>query len=115
MTTIELHNLTRRYGRRIGVQSINLAVPQGVVYGFLGPNGAGKSTTIRVLMGFLRPTEGQGRLFGLDCWRDGPRVRSQVGYLPGDLRLYPWLTGRQALRLVSRIRRRNVFDPGSRL
>lgn len=115
MTIIELRQLTRRYGRRIGVEALNLVVPDGVVYGFLGPNGAGKSTTIRVLMGFLRPSEGQARLFGLDCWRDGPRIRADVGYLPGDLRLYSWMTGHDALRLVGRVRHRDLIVPGRNL
>src|SRR5262245_8879348 len=67
---IETQSLTRRYGKRRGIESITLSVPEGSLFGFLGPNGAGKTTAIRVLLGFLRPTAGSARIFGLDCWRD---------------------------------------------
>ncbi len=78
----------------------------GGLIGFLGPNGAGKTTTIRVLLGFLRPTAGEARAFGLDCWRESPRIKRDAGYLPGDVRLYPWLTARTALALSASIRNR---------
>ena len=71
MSVISVHQLTRRYGRRIGIESIDLDVPQGALFGFLGPNGAGKTTLIRVLLGFLRPTQGRARVFGLATWTTG--------------------------------------------
>jgi ABC-2 type transport system ATP-binding protein len=104
--------LTRRYGRRPGVEDLNLSVPEGSLFGFLGPNGAGKTTTIRVLLGFLRPTDGHASIFGLDCWRHSARIKADVGYLPGDLRLHPWLTGREALKLFGAIRRRDLLPEG---
>ena len=72
---------------------LDLALNEGEVFGFLGPNGAGKSTTIRVLMGLLKPTSGSARIEGLDCWENAARVKSRVGFLPGDLHLYEGLTG----------------------
>jgi ABC-2 type transport system ATP-binding protein len=107
--------LTRYYGRRVGVEDINLSVPEGSLFGFLGPNGAGKTTTIRVLLGFLRPSGGRAGIFGLDCWRESSRVKAEVGYLPGDLRLYSWLNGVDALRLFGAIRRRDLLKEGREL
>lgn len=115
MSIIVVEQLTKRYGRRIGVMNLNLRVPEGMVFGFLGPNGSGKTTTIRVLVGLLKSTEGRASVFGLDCRRDSHRIKVEVGYLPGDLRLYPWLNLGIALPIFGRIRRRNLLDEGMRL
>jgi ABC-2 type transport system ATP-binding protein len=112
MPVIELQDLTRTYGPRRGVERINLAVPQGSIFGFLGPNGAGKTTTIRVMLGFLHPTSGAARIFQRDCWRESSRIKADVGYVPGDLRLYPWLTGLAALRIVGAARGMNLLKSG---
>ncbi len=90
-------------------------VPEGSLYGFLGPNGAGKTTTIRMLLGLLQASSGDVEVFGLDPWRDGRRVRAEIGYVPGDLRLYPWLSVESGLRLVGGARRRDVSAPGRQL
>ena len=66
---IEARQLTRYYGQRVGVRSIDLRIPAGQIFGFLGPNGAGKTTTIRLLLGFLRASAGGATIFGRDCWR----------------------------------------------
>ena len=108
-------NLTRRYGRRVGIQDLVLGVPAGTVFGFLGPNGAGKTTTIRVLLGFLRPSGGRARIFGRDCWRDTHLIKREVGYLPGDLRLYSWMTGWDGLGICGRVRGRDLRDSGAKL
>jgi len=108
-------NLTRRYGRRVGIQDLVLGVPAGTVFGFLGPNGAGKTTTIRVLLGFLRASRGRARIFGRDCWRDTHLIKREVGYLPGDLRLYSWMTGWDGLSIFGRVRRRELRDSGAEL
>ena len=112
MDVILTDSLTRRYGRRVGIEAMSLAVPEGSLFGFLGPNGAGKTTTIRVLLGFLRPTRGRAKVFGLDCWRDSHRIKAEVGYLPGDLRLYSWMNGAEALRLFGAVRRRDLMAEG---
>ncbi len=108
---IALRNLTRRYGARRGIEAVSIDVAEGGLVGFLGPNGAGKTTTIRVMLGFLRPTSGDARIFGMDCWRESARIRRDVGYLPGDLRLYPWMTTRSALAIAAAVRGRGVPDP----
>lgn len=113
MTTIILaERLTKRYGVRRGVENVALAVEAGQVFGFLGPNGAGKTTTIRLLLGLVRPTAGSARIFGLDCWADSHRVKREIGYLPGDLRLYPWMTTSRALSVFGRIRGRDLRPAG---
>ena len=115
MPAIEIDTLTRRYGSRRGIEGVSLAVGEGSLFGFLGPNGAGKTTTIRVLLGLLRPTSGAASVLGFDCWRQSARLKADVGYLPGDLRLYPWLSGLSALRMVGRIRRRDTLAVGRTL
>ena len=115
MAIIETQQLTRGYGRHRGIMALNLNVPQGSVYGFLGPNGAGKTTAIRVLLGFLKPGSGSATILGRDCWRDGHAIKRDVGYLPGDLRLYPWMTGAAALKWVGQVRQIDLAKPGREL
>ena len=95
---IELDSLTKRYGKTVGVDGLDITVDVGEVFGFLGPNGAGKTTAIRCLVGLLRPTAGRVRVLGLDPVADHIRLAPALGYLPGELRLYPELTGRDTRR-----------------
>lgn len=104
MQAIVITDLCRNYGSRRGISNVNLKIEEGEIFGFLGPNGSGKSTTIRVLMGLLRASSGAAAIFGKDCWNDGPTIRRDVGYVAGDVRLYPWLTIRLGLLMLSRIR-----------
>lgn len=83
--------------------------------GFLGPNGAGKSTTIRILMGFMRPTRGNATVFGLDTWHHATEIHARVGYLPGEVRLYKNLTGQQTIDFVARARRLRDTTEAARL
>lgn len=115
MSILRTEQLTRRYGRRIGVEDVNLEIGAGEVFGFLGPNGAGKTTTIRLLMGFLQPHAGKASILGLDCWRQSALAKRAVGYLPGDLRLYPWLTARRALNIFGKIRGSDITRAGLEL
>ena len=98
---IELRGLTKRYGATVGVEDVNLRLAPGEVVGFLGPNGAGKTTTIRCLVGLLRPTGGTVRVLGLDPRADHRALAARLGYLPGELRLYPELSGRRHLALLA--------------
>ena len=113
MPAIATVGLTKHYGRRrlpvrlpiIGVlappiralDSLDITVREGEIFGFLGPNGAGKSTTIRLLLGYLHPTAGTGRVLGLDIVRDSVAIRSRIGYLPGGIALYDSLSGEELL------------------
>jgi ABC-2 type transport system ATP-binding protein len=95
--------LTKRYGRQTAVDAVSLTVRRGEVYGFLGPNGAGKTTTLRILLGLIRPTRGSARVLG---GRPGdPSVLRKVGSLIEDPGFYPYLSGRDNLRVLARYRR----------
>ncbi len=115
MQVVETRQLCRSYGSRRGITDINLTISPGEIFGFLGPNGAGKSTTIRVLMGLLRAGSGVAQIFGRDCWSEGTEIRREVGYVAGDVRLYPWLTTRRALAMLSRIHGRSLNQKGFEL
>lgn len=101
---IQTTRLTKSYGKARGVIELDLAVRRGEVFGYLGPNGAGKTTTIRTLLDLIRPTAGSATVFGLDCQRDSVAIRRRVGYLPGELRLYEGLTGREFLSYMAHLR-----------
>jgi len=105
---IETHDLTVYYGKHRGIENINLTVEQGEVFGFLGPNGAGKTTTQRVLMDVIHPTSGQATIFGLDCQTNGVAVRKRIGYLPGELSLYPSMKAVDFLDMLASLRDNNL-------
>lgn len=110
MDAIRTENLSKHYGNVVALDRLNLVVECGELFGFLGPNGAGKSTTIRLLLDLIRPTAGRATVLGIDCQRDPVGVRANVGYLPGDLRLYEHLTGEEMIDFFAALRRRPV-DP----
>ncbi len=101
---IQAAGLTKFYGSHAGIQDLNLEVASGEIFGLLGPNGAGKTTTIRLLMGFLRATSGDAHILGKDCWSESLYVHREVGYVPGDVRLFPRMTGQQTLDFFNRLR-----------
>jgi len=100
---ISIRGLTKRYGKLIAVDHLDLEVPPGEVFGFLGLNGAGKTTTIRILLDLLRPTSGNAAVFGHDCQSDSLQARSGVGYLPGEMGLYSDATGHEMLSFWERM------------
>ena len=108
LPAISIRGLTKRYGSLTALNDLHLDVVQGEVLGFLGLNGAGKTTAIRLLLDLLRPTSGQAFVFGHDCWLDGLAARAQVGYLPGELGLYPDLTGWETLNFLASLNPRPV-------
>src|SRR5919108_2438336 len=89
---ISAEGLTKYYGPVIGVEDLSFEVRRGEIYGFLGANGAGKTTTIRLLLDLLRPSRGTATVLGIDCHRESLRARQLIGYLPGELPIYPDLT-----------------------
>ena len=101
---VRAESLSKRYGRVQALDALSLEVRAGEVVGFLGPNGAGKTTTLRLLMGYLRPTSGWARVYGLDAWRDAVAVHARTGYLPGEVRLWPKLTGQAIAAHLARLR-----------
>ena len=96
--------LSKDYGSGRGLFGLDLEVCSGEVFGFLGPNGAGKSTTMRLLLDLIKPTSGSARVLGLDTAGQSLEIRRRVGFLPGDLALYPKLTGRAVLDHLARLR-----------
>ncbi len=104
MDAIRTYGLTKRYGRVSALCDLDLCVPAGRLFGFLGPNGAGKTTALRLLLGLLRASGGRAEVLGRDAWREGPELRRAVGYLPGDVRFYDWMTGAEVLRFLDRTR-----------
>ncbi len=96
--------LTKYYGKQLGIEDVDLDVQEGEVFGFLGPNGAGKSTTIRTILDEIRPTSGSATILGMDTRADSVEIRKHIGYIPGDLALYPSLTGMDTLQYFGNMR-----------
>jgi ABC-2 type transport system ATP-binding protein len=99
-------HLSKKYGTFLALDDLNLSVRPGEVFGILGPNGSGKTTALRLFLGFLRPTAGHAWVAGHECWDDGVAARRHIAYLPGELRLYENLTGRQLVHFLTRLRGR---------
>jgi ABC-2 type transport system ATP-binding protein len=101
---VEVHDLRKAFGHVQALDGLDLTVRAGEVAGFLGPNGAGKSTTIRVLLGLLRADSGTARLLGGDPWHEAVDLHRRLAYVPGDVNLWPNLTGGEAIDLLTRLR-----------
>jgi len=101
---IEATGLRKRFGKEPALDGLDLIVRQGEVHAFLGPNGAGKTTTIRILLGLLRADGGDVALLGRDPWRDGTSLHARIAYVPGDVTLWPALTGGEIIDLLARLR-----------
>jgi ABC-2 type transport system ATP-binding protein len=95
--------LSKRFGSTTALRDLDLEVPEGEVLGYLGPNGAGKTTTIRLLLGLIAPTTGDAQIFGLDCQRQTVEAHRRLAYVPGDVSLWPSLTGAETLHLLGRV------------
>ena len=101
---IQIQGLTKTFGATVALDRLDLSVAAGEVHGFLGPNGSGKSTTIRVLLGLLRKDQGEVSLLGGDPWRDAAALHRRLAYVPGDVSLWPNLTGGEVIDLLGRLR-----------
>ena len=100
---IRCRGLIKRYGDVVAVAGLDLTVGRGECFGLLGPNGAGKTTTIRILLGLLRADSGTAQLLGGDSWHDAVALHRRLAYVPGDVELWPNLTGGQAIDLLARL------------
>jgi len=109
---IEISGLTKNFGSTRALDGLDLRVAEGEVHGFLGPNGAGKSTTIRILLGLVRADSGTVRLLGGDPWSDAVALHRDIAYVPGDVTLWPTLTGGETIDLLARMR--GGIDSGRR-
>ncbi|WP_054637575.1 ABC transporter ATP-binding protein [Thalassobacillus sp. C254] len=104
MNVLQTKSLTKRFGKVMALDGVNMEVKEGEVYGFIGPNGAGKSTTIRILLGVLKATSGEARIFGKDAWKDAVEIHKRLAYVPGDVNLWPNLTGGEVIDLFVKLR-----------
>ena len=112
---IEVRALRKTFGRATALDGLDLAVRSGEVHAFLGPNGAGKTTTIRILLGLLRKDGGEASLLGGDPWRDATTLHTRLAYVPGDVTLWPGLTGGEIIDLLGSLRgSRSGLDPKRR-
>ena len=109
---IQINGLTKSYGTTTALDGLDLSVSQGEVHGFLGPNGAGKTTTLRILLGLLRRDAGKVAVLGRDPWADAVELHGRLAYVPGDVELWPNLTGGEAIDLLGRLR--GGLDPARR-
>ncbi|MBO1514117.1 ABC transporter ATP-binding protein [Metabacillus bambusae] len=104
MSILKTTNVTKKFGKFIALNGVNIEVNRGEVYGFIGPNGAGKSTTIRILLGILKASEGKAMIFGKDAWKDAVDIHKRIAYVPGDVNLWPNLTGGEVIDLFMTLR-----------
>ena len=103
-SAISVHGLVKTFGSTRALDGLELAVEEGEIHGFLGPNGAGKTTTIRVILGLLRPGAGEVTLLGGDPWKDAVALHRRLAYVPGEVSLWPGLTGGEVIDLLGRLR-----------
>ena len=97
---IKTQGLTKYYGKTKGIEDLNLSVKQGEIFGFLGPNGAGKTTTIRLLLDLIHPSSGEVEIFGWNVHKNSLFIRQRIGYIPGELNLYPNMKGQDLLNYL---------------
>src|SRR6476619_6681625 len=103
-SAIQVHDLRKTFGHTVALDGLDLEVTAGEIHGFLGPNGSGKTTTIRILLGLLRADSGSATLLGGDPWRDAVALHRRLAYVPGDVTLWPNLSGGEAIDLLGRLR-----------
>ncbi|MDH6182117.1 ABC-2 type transport system ATP-binding protein [Microbacteriaceae bacterium SG_E_30_P1] len=101
---IDVTDLTKTFGRASALDGLNLKLDEGEIHGFLGPNGAGKSTTIRIILGLIKATSGTARVLGRDPWAEPVATHRDIAYVPGDVSLWPNLTGGEAIDLLTSLR-----------
>ena len=102
--TVEINNLKKNFGKVAALRGVDLQIAKGEVFAYIGPNGAGKSTTIRCLLGILQATSGTVKVFGKDAWKDAVEIHKRIAYVPGDVNLWPNLTGGEVIDLFVNLR-----------
>ncbi|WP_411954541.1 ATP-binding cassette domain-containing protein [Alkalibacillus sp. S2W] len=108
MSVLQTKGLTKQFGQVDVLTGVDLEVDKGEIFGFIGPNGAGKSTTIRILLGILKATDGKATIFGQDVWHDAVNIHKRIAYVPGDVNLWPNLTGGQVIDYLVHLRGQKV-------
>ncbi|MCK0472030.1 ABC transporter ATP-binding protein [Halalkalibacter sp. APA_J-10(15)] len=103
MSVLKASHLTKQFGSFQALNRVSLELKKGEIYGFIGPNGAGKSTTIRILLGMIKASSGKAQLFGMDAWKDAVDIHKRLAYVPGDVNLWPNLTGGEVIDFFMRL------------
>ncbi len=104
LKVIDVQNVSKNFGKVQALKNVNLSVNQGNIYGFIGPNGAGKTTLIRVLLGILKADDGEAKMFGKDVWAEAVSIHKSIAYVPGDVKLWPNLTGGEVIDILIHLR-----------
>lgn len=104
MSIIKMSNISKNFGKVIALDGIDLEVNRGDIYGFIGPNGAGKTTAIRILLGIIKANTGESKIFGKDSWDDSVEIHKNLAYVPGDVNLWPNLTGGEVIDFFVKLR-----------
>ena len=104
MAVLKTTELTKRFGSFTALSKVDLQVEKGEIYGFIGPNGAGKTTTIRILLGILKASGGSAEIFGKDAWKEAVEIHKRIVYVPGEVNLWPELTGGEVIDLFLKLR-----------
>ena len=112
---IQIEGLTKRYGSLTALDNCTLEIPTGQIFGLLGPNGSGKSTLLRLLLGMLKPTAGNARIDGLDCYSESLAVRHRTSYMPGDIRLFRGMRARATIQSLAKLRKQDDLRPAWQL
>lgn len=105
MKMVQFESISKNFGKVIALDKINLELDEGEVLGFIGPNGAGKTTSLRILMGIIQASQGIARVFGKDVWHDAVEVHKRISFVPGDVNLWPNLTGGEVIDLFVRLKK----------
>jgi len=108
MEVLQIKNLKKNFGKFVALNDVNITVKQGEVHAFLGPNGAGKTTTMRCLLGVLKATAGEIKIFGRDAWKDAVELHKRLAYVPGEVNLWDNLTGGEVIDLFLSLRGANI-------
>ena len=110
MAIITVKDVSKSYGKVQALKNVDLEVNEGNIYGFIGPNGAGKTTLIRILLGILKPDDGSSAIFGHDAWMESVKIHDRVAYVPGDVKLWPNLTGGEIIDVLLSMRAEGNSD-----
>lgn len=108
MSVVTLRNVSKKFGKTLALDGVNLDLNKGEILGFIGPNGAGKTTTIRILLGSIKG-EGHAEVFGMDPWKDAVEIHKNLSYVPGDVNLWPNLTGGEVIDLFMKLKGQKDF------
>lgn len=115
MYAIETKDLTKFYGKSRGIENVNLTVEKGDMFGFIGPNGAGKSTTIRLLLGLIKPSKGEAKIFEGNCFKDTVEINKRIGYMPSEVQFYIQLKVMDVINLAAKLRKQDCKEEAMKL